>query len=414
MVGKRLKMVTFCVGLVLAVACAPAQEAAGTIVGEMYPIPPETHSDSGYTAIECGLDGRVYVGTANYGASAHLVAFDPETKQWEDLIDAHKVTRHTGTGLDSHSKFHAKIVVGADGRVWAATKQGNEEFSNRPEYGENPTGYPGGHLFSYDPKTGRVVDHGVLKKQEGLMGGSIDNERGRIYYWSDPKQHLLMFDIASNTVRDLGTMGSYPRYTVIDPKGRVFGMMWPDNVVGMEHGVWMYDPEADKVHFLAVKPEGEGQYQAPYVIVLSADGKTIFGCAFDGGEYVMEFDLDSINLEPDGPGFDGTITCRNVCRSIPEPFKPGDQHGGVLGKDGCFYYTNNVKTNESAHLIRYDPRKKAIEDLGLIAVKGQPDLIRPYMQGACVAPDGTLYLKFIYKPYCIMKFDKLTSPDRSK
>src|SRR3989442_4628227 len=102
-----------------------APQSARTIEGIMYPVPPATTSGSGYTAIECGLDGKVYVGTANYGASAHLVRFDPKTKQWDDLIDAHKVTRHNATGLDSHSKFHAKILVDADGTIWAATKQGN-------------------------------------------------------------------------------------------------------------------------------------------------------------------------------------------------------------------------------------------------------------------------------------------------
>ena len=37
------------------------------------------------------------------------------------------------------------------------------------------------------PKTGAIVDHGILKKQEGIMGGAIDNARRRIYYVSDPK-----------------------------------------------------------------------------------------------------------------------------------------------------------------------------------------------------------------------------------
>ena len=121
------------IALCLLAAPLICRQSAMGIEGEMYPIIAGTHSDSGYTAIECGLDGRIYVGTAHYGASAHLVCFDPGTKQWEDIIDAHKVTREKGTGLDSQSKFHAKILVGSDGRIWASTKQGNEDFTNRPE-----------------------------------------------------------------------------------------------------------------------------------------------------------------------------------------------------------------------------------------------------------------------------------------
>ena len=393
--------------LICQLAClALGRSAALGIEGEMYPILPGTHSDSGYTAIESGLDGKVYVGTANYGHSAHLVCFDPQTKQWQDLIDAHKVTREAGTGLDSQSKLHAKILVGADGRVWAATKQGNEDFTNRPEYGESPTGYPGGHLFSYDPKTGQVIDHGILKKQEGLMGGAVDRERGRLYYWTDPKQHLLIYDIGTNAVRDMGKIGGSPRYMAIDREGRVFD-------TGRSGIIWMYDPETDGVYDLAVQIQGEGEYRAPYVIVISADGKAIFGNAING-PYVMEFDLGSIDLTAREPGANGTIACTNVCRSVPEPLNPGDQHGGTLGKDGCYYFTNCPGSGAGAHLIRYDPERKAVEDLGEVTVKGQPDLARPYMQGACAGLDGTIYLKFIYKPYCIMAFDKLSSPDRSR
>ena len=52
----------------------------------------------------------------------------------------------------------------------------------------------------YNPRNRRVSDHGILKKQEGLMGGAIDNKRRRLYFWSDPKQHLLIYDIAANRV----------------------------------------------------------------------------------------------------------------------------------------------------------------------------------------------------------------------
>lgn len=389
---------------------AIAQQPAKTIDGEMYRIPPDTHSGSGYTAIECGLDGKVYVGTANYGGSAHLVRFDPRTKQWDDLIDAHKVTREQGRGLDSQSKFHAKLLVDADGTIWAATKQGNEEFSNRPEYGENPTGYPGGHLFSYNPKTGAVRDHGILKKQEGIMAGAIDRERRRIYYWSDPRQHFLIYDIPTNTVRDLGSIGGSPRYMAIDPQGRVF-------VPGRKGVVCMYDPKTDALYDLAVELQGPGNYADPYAIAISAEGKSIFGCAI-GGEYVMEFDTDRISLPPrvGGSGWGGTradvhgtILCRHTAPSMPQG-KPEDQHAAVVGKDGCFYFPNG--SYGGVHLIRYDPRLKKVEDLGVITVRGNPDIKPAAAQGACVSPDGTLYLKFIsYQttPYCIVAFDRLTA-----
>jgi len=380
-----------------------AEQNEKILEGEMFPIPESTHNGSGYTAIACGNDGNIYVGTAFYGSSAHLVCFNPKRKTWTDLIDAHKVTRENGAGLDSQSKFHAKILVDADGVIWAATKQGNEDFENRPEFGESATGYPGGHLFSYNPRTREVRDHGILRKQEGIMGGSIDRVRKRLYYWSDPKQHFLAYDITTGTLKDYGEIGGSPRYTAIDRKGRVFG-------TGRQGIIWMYDPSDDRLYDLQVTLEGPGKYADPYAIALSDDGNKIFGCAING-EYVMEFDLSTIAIRTDIPGADGTIVCRNRARSIPEPLQPGDQHSGVLGTDGCFYFPNTI--GDKCYMIRYDPRRpEKVENLGVIKVKGHPELKPLYVQGMCTLPDGTIYMKFIsygkLMPYSIMKFARLS------
>ncbi|MCM8763827.1 MAG: SMP-30/gluconolactonase/LRE family protein [Candidatus Omnitrophica bacterium] len=372
----------------------------------MFPIPNTFHSGSGYTAIEAGLDGNIYVGTAFYGSSAHLVRFTPKSLKWEDIIDAHKLTREKGIGLDSQSKFHAKILVDKDGVVWAATKQGNENFYERPEFGENSQGYPGGHLFSFDPKTEIVIDHGILRKQEGIMGGAIDRKRKKIYYWSDPKQHLLVYDIQTGTVKDCGTTGGSPRYMAIDNKGRVFG-------TGRPGIIWMYDPKTDRLYDLTVKLDGPGQYRDPYAMIVSNDGNKIFAVAIEG-EYVMEFDLSSISLTDRRPDTDGSITCFNVDKSYPEEAgKPGDQHTAVLGKNGCLYFPNVIY--KTPYLMRYDPEKKKVECLGIIRIKGNPELEPLYAQGACVTNDGTIYMMFISAgsgkrmPYSIVRFNKLSA-----
>ncbi len=391
--------------LIFCICCFSQNKNDRFIECEMFPVPEFAHNGSGYTAIEAGLDGNIYVGTAYYGPSAHLVRFNPKTKKWDDIIDAHRITRETGTGLDSQSKFHAKILVDADGIVWAATKQGNENFVDRPEFGESSTGYPGGHLFSFDPKTNRVIDHGILRKQEGIMGGSIDRKRKRIYYWSDPKQHFLIYDIETGNLRDLGTTGGYPRYTAIDNYGRVFG-------TGRPGIIWMYDPLTDRLYDLAVKLEGPGKYVDPYAMVISKDGRKIFACAI-GGDYVMEFDLASIRFTDRRPDTDGSIVCRHPAPSGPEGVRGGDQHAGVLGKDGCFYYPNVA--NRTPYLMKYDPEKKKTECIGIMQIKGQPDFKPLYAQGACVVNDGTIYMMFIsagggkMMPYSIVRFQRLSA-----
>jgi hypothetical protein len=64
-------------------------------------------------------------------------------------------------------------------------------------------------------------------------------------------------------------------------------------------------------------------------------------------------------------------------------------------------------------MIRYDPRRpEKVENLGVIKVKGHPELKPLYVQGMCTLPDGTIYMKFIsygkLMPYSIMKFARLS------
>lgn len=393
-------MRSFSLFLALLAAAWPA--LAGVLPAASFPVPKNTYDDTGYTALTVGPDGLVYVGTAWYGGSGHLVRLHPATGQWDDLFNAHQLTRDTGTGLDSQSKFHAKLQVGADGLIWAATKQGNEEFTNRPEYGESETGFAGGHLFSFDTKTSQIIDHGILLKQEGLMGGAIDNARRRLYYVSDPKGHFLIYDMKSNTVRDLGRSGPTPRYMGIDAKGRVYVMGAPlpgDNAPG---AVTMYDPGTDKLYQLAVTVDGDPKaYVAPYVIVMNADGTKLLGAAM-GCKYVLEYDLSTIKLNNASAFANGSITCR-----LAAEIKPGDTHAGTLGKDGCFYF------NSSASLYRYDPAARTAEELGTIDPPNSRDRGQVYAQGAEAGPDGTLYMKFLY-PYQVLAFDKLTAPRGGK
>lgn len=393
----------FCVGAWLALA-APAL----TVNCEAFLIPPEFHTGSGYTALECGPDGSVYVGAAWYGGSAHLLRFDPKTARWEKIFDANAVTREPITAQGAQSKFHAKPLVDANGVLWMATKCGNEAYEQYPEFSEDAAGYPGGHLFSYNPKTRQVIDHGILAPQCGLISGAIDNARRRLYYLSDPAAHFIVYDMDRNTVRDLGYVGGVARYVAIDPKGRVFahgGM--PDNAdLGWRAPgattpyLCMYDPETDRLYQLAVLVEGPGarDYMSPYVLVTCTDGKRLFGSAVFG-KYLMEFDLTSITLNRDNPMANGSIVCRHVAEVTPA----GNERAGVVGKDGCYYFANDTL------LFRYDPERRVLDNLGKIDTGFG---IHIYPQGAAVAPDGTVYLKYLF-PYRLIRFPQLSAPKRA-
>jgi hypothetical protein len=209
-----------------------------------------------------------------------------------------------------------------------------------------------------------------------------------------------------NTVRDLGCVGSVPRYIAKDAQGRVFthGGMPARNDLGWRAAgagtpyLCMYDPLTDRLYQLAVLIEGPEPeaYAAPYVLIAGAEGKRLFGNAV-GGKYLMEFDLTSIALGGDNPLANGSIVCRHAARVEPQ----GNQRTGVVGKDGRYYFVN------SDLLFRYDPARRALDNLGRIDTAFGRH-ITP--QGSAVAPDGTLYLKYIY-PYQIIRFPRLTSPE---
>ncbi len=101
-------------------------------------------------------------------------------------------------------------------------------------------------------------------------------------------------------------------------------------------------------------------------------------------------------------------------KSYPEMAgKPGDQHTAVCGKNGCFYFPNVI--DKTPYLMKYDPFRKMVECLGIIKIKGHPDLNPLYAQGACVTRDGTIYMKFIsagggkVMPYSIVRFKNLSA-----
>lgn len=380
--------------------------------------PPGTTTDgSGYTAIEVGPDGKVYAGAARYGGYASLLRFDPKAVPaiMEKVIDLRELTGEDRSGINTQGKIHAKILVGADGRIWFATKQAHEVFDTRPEYGEDRDGFPGGHLCYLDPKTGVSRSLGIPMKQEGLMGGAVDDARGRLYFRSEPKNHFLVIDPKANRVRDRGNVGAMGRYMAIDPAGAVY-------TVGRGPYLCRYDPATDYVEDLRVEVDGEGGYAAPYVIATGPNGK-VYGVA-PGHPFVMEFDTERVK-----PGAFPTIAVRNVAPSTPPGLPPDDIHSAVFGKDGRLYYPLNTtdpgdgKGRRKTLLIimRFDPATRKTEAVGVPRVvdfdeeKVKHAYIRGdtfefrHTQGAAVGADGSLYVLGIYPQMHVACFPQLTA-----
>jgi streptogramin lyase len=375
-----------------------------------------TTDGSGYTAIEVGRDGKVYVGAARYGGYASLLRFDPTDPPifMDKVVNMQQLTGERLQGISTQGKIHAKILVGADGRIWFASKQAHEIFDTRPEF-EDRDGYPGGHLCYYDPKTGFSRSMGILRKQEGLMAGAIDDDRGKLYYRSEPDNHFLVYDIKSGDVQDRGHVGAAGRYMAMDRKG---------NVYSVARGQYLsrYSPETGYVEDLLIKVEGDGGYTPPYVLLAGPDGK-LYGVAA-GHPSVMVFDVDKVK-EGDFP----EVTMRNVAPASPSGMPVQDIHAAVFGKDGRLYFPLNTtgpiekggKPIVHLRIMRFDPKTGKTETVGLPRVVGFDEekvksayvrndkFTLRYMQGAAVGADGSLYLMGIYPQLHVACFPKLTA-----
>jgi hypothetical protein len=392
-----------------------------------------TTDGSGYTAIEVGRDGHVYVGSARYGDYAWLLRFDPAKKPlfMDKVASLRELTGERLSGVNTQGKLHAKIVVGPDGRIWFASKQGHEIFDTRPEY-EDPNGYPGGHLCWFDPETGFSRSVGILKRREGLQGGVIDPKRGRIYLRSEPKNHFLVYDIASGDVQDRGHVGAACRYMAIDPNGVVYTM-------GRSQTLCRYDPETNYVEELRIRVDAASggrqpsEFSPPYVLALAPNGK-LYG-AGTTHPWIMEFDVDQIRrAEGVIPPSNYEVTMRNIAPAAPPGLPVQDIHAGVFGKDGRFYYpllttgplerraegVNPPRPEQHVLLMRFDPATRKVETIGVPAPQFDEEKVKhayprsgphkiDHIQGMAVAEDGTLFMMDIYPQLNVVWFPQLTA-----
>jgi len=395
----------------------PKDEKLTPLKGWVAFAPPGTTTDgSGYTAISVGQDGKVYVGSARYGGYAYLLRFDPKTKTsfMEKVVNMRQLCLENLEGIFTQGKIHALIIVGPDGRIWFATKQAHEIFGTRPEYGESDTRYPGGHLCYFDPKTGFSRSVGILKRHEGLMAGAMDKKRNILYYRSEPRNFFLAYDVDKGEVRDVGHQGAQCRYMAIDKDGAVYSP-------GRGDFLTRYDPETGYMEELAVKLEGEGDYQAPYVIQLGPNGK-LYGAGINH-PWILEYDIASYKK-----GQFPSVTVRNVAPAAPPGMPVFDIHAGIFGKDGRFYYplvtqgpTLTGKSDRHLRIMRFDPATRKSETVGLpdlnvdeAKVKHAYNRGEKYMmdhiQGMAVSADGSLHVMDIYPQLNVVTFPKLTAP----
>ena len=113
-----------------------------------------------------GSDGRIYyvLSSDNIDQGAKMFCFDPKTEQIKELGDLTEACGEKGSKAIPQGKSHVNFVE-ANGKLYFATHVGvysiveGKETMGIPPAGYKP--YPGGHLLSYDLKTGKFEDYGI-------------------------------------------------------------------------------------------------------------------------------------------------------------------------------------------------------------------------------------------------------------
>ena len=387
-----------------------------TVRGTAHHVRPDTHNkESGYASICEGLNGRIYVGTARYGETSHLVEFNPESDEQRIVIDTHDLCRQSATGFAAQAKIHTCNFVGPSGKIYVGSMQGH------PAPGQSAADYPGGYLMTYDPGTEQAECLGqVPHRLHGVYDVVADESRGLLYVTtrSVPMDAFLWlrFDVESRSFEGLGPMAFPGAHPLLDRDRRC-------HVFTRDQQLATYSPETDRV---TVRPLMEGGARlnkperggAQYAV--APDGRTAYMLFMDE-TFLYELDLftpgETVPVRKHGPIISGT---RSDARMDPR-----------FGPDGNLYLVIGITQEATGpsglrHLVRFDPATSTGEDLGVIvidnpdymsAVKqtGKPafhysgtrelpdgSLSPIHGQGIAVCRDGTIYTLFI-KPFTLLR-----------
>jgi len=335
-----------------------------------------------FSAMTPGPDGRIYAGTCNAAKlGACLIAFDPKTHRQEKLADMQEVCGETGARTLPQSKIHSQICFDSKGVAWFGTHC--YDWNTLEQFEKSPNDYSGGHLVTYDTRTRRATDLGILVPHESIMSLALAERAGKVYCVLHPTGRFVVYDIRTKKVTDKGRVLGYPCRTTIalkDGRGYTFTL----------HGdVVRYDPRSDRLETLPVHVplfpgETDSKENTPFALAVSSDQKRIYGAGWSSGllfEYRPD-DGPNGSMRPLGVAFGDAVVPgmrKSLCIAIGE------------GRDGRIYYAGY--DNRGA-IACYDPKTEGRTYLGRMTSEGVTvgaGTNRAGTAGAlCVSRDGTI------------------------
>jgi hypothetical protein len=168
----------------------PANTISNRLLISNGPQGPIQGGESAVTDMILLSDGWVYGSTKATWGAANCHLFRTDGKKVEHVLNlTSKIPGQTAITDIAYGK--GNILIGC-------TSTYNEIFDDKNQL------YEGGHIFSFDPVTGKTNDFGIIVRGQGINCIAIDSVREKIYGVTYPSGHLFSFDQKNKTLKDFG------------------------------------------------------------------------------------------------------------------------------------------------------------------------------------------------------------------
>ena len=364
--------------------------------------------------LSAGPDGRIYASSCcegTPGGGVFIVRYDEDHDRLETIVDvAEAVGEPLTSGRATQCKVHYSFAASpATGFLYAATHLsapgfGQLAYSPWADWKDEEHAFPRSTLLALDTRRDTVAWTAPFIPREGSRCLALDEERGRLYAISYPRDHFWIFDLERRSLRDLGRLGSINSQAIFtDRRGRVYTSNGDGTLV-------RYSPDSDRLEELPVAvpatPGLSHWHAVLYDVAAAPGGECVYGVPWTANPRLFRY------WPEDGPN--GRMEDLGPVHQDRDPTAPVafflDHCGGlVFGADGMLYFATSrwppgaeagpapaLSVTVEGIVVRFDPRTAERTDVARLV--GAPGGQGHYVSRAARDRRGDLFFGQVPRP----------------